>query len=79
MRIITYTFLILIILLGITFAALNSQDVTIHYYLGTRTMPLSFLIAVSFALGCLLAMCVSVWMLLKMKIKIFRLRQQLKG
>ncbi len=78
MRIITYLFLLLIIVLGVSFAILNSSDVTINYYVGLSTLPLSLLVAIVFALGGLLGVLIGFWLLLKVKVKNYRLAQRLK-
>lgn len=78
MRIITYIVLLIVILIGITFAILNPVDVTIHYYIGHRTLPLSLLLVAAFAIGSLLGLFVGFWLLVKIKIKNYRLRQRLK-
>jgi putative membrane protein len=77
-RIFSYIFVILIILLGISFATLNSGTIDINYYIGHRIMPVSLLIAGVFAVGCLLGIMVGLWILLKTKMKNFRLKQKLK-
>jgi len=78
MRIMSYLFLLIIVLIGVTFATLNADKVTIHYYLGSSSMPLSLLLVLVLALGSLLGMIVVFWLLLKVKIKNYRLRQRLK-
>ena len=77
MRIISYFFLLVIVLFGMTFATLNSESVTINYYLGESTLPLSLLLVIVFALGCLVGMVVGFWLLIKSKILNYRLRQRL--
>ncbi len=77
MRIISYFFLIVIILFGMTFATLNSESVTINYYLGQSSMPLSLLLVFAFASGCMVGMVVGFWLLIKAKISNYRMRQQL--
>ena len=77
MRILSYLFLVLIIILGVTFATLNSEIVTIHYYISQRTMPLSMLLVIVFALGCLMGMLAATWFIIKTKMKNYRLRRQL--
>lgn len=46
--------------LGIGFALLNSETVLVHYYVGTRAMPLSLLVlgalVVGLIMGCLSAL-----------------------
>lgn len=50
MRIITSIILLLIIILGITFASINAEPVVVNYYLGSSKLPLSLLLV--FVLGC---------------------------
>ena len=77
MRIISYFFLLVIVLFGMTFATLNSESVTINYYLGQSTLPLSLLLVLVFAFGCLIGMLVGFWLLIKSKLLNYRLRQRL--
>ena len=77
MRIISYFFLLIIIIFGMTFATLNSESVTINYYLGQSSLPLSLLLVLVFALGCFTGMVVGFWLLIKSKILNYRLRQKL--
>lgn len=78
MRIITYLLILIIIILGITFAVLNHTPVTINYYIGQNTLPLSLLLILSFIIGALLGLLVAFWISFKLKIKNYRLRHQLK-
>lgn len=78
MRILTYIILLIIILLGITFATLNHNEVVINYYVGQRSLPLSILLVLSFVAGCVIGLLMSLAILLKLKLKNYRLRQQLK-
>ncbi len=77
MRIISYFFLLIIVIFGMTFATLNSESVTINYYFGQSTLPLSLLLVLVFALGCLIGMIVGIWLLIKAKLLNYRLRQRL--
>lgn len=77
MRIISYFFLLIIVLFGILFGVLNSESVTINYYLGQSTLPLSLLLVLVFALGCLIGMIVGFWLVIKAKLTNYRLKQRL--
>lgn len=77
MRIVSYFFLLIIILFGITFATLNSESVTINYYFDQSTLPLSLLLVLVFAFGCLIGMVVGFWLVIKAKLLNYRLRQRL--
>lgn len=78
MRILSYFFLLIILLLGITFATLNAGVVTVNYYIAHKTMPLSLLLVSVFATGCLLGLLVGLTIVIKLKLKNYRLRQRLK-
>ncbi len=78
MRIITYVLLIAIILLGISFAVLNPDIVNFNYYIGHRAYPLSLLLVMTFVLGCILGLLVGFFLLIKLKIKTYKLQTQLK-
>lgn len=78
MRIITYILLLIVILMGITFAVLNPAAVTIQYYIGQKTISLSLLLVLVFTVGCLVGLLVGCWLLLKVKVKNYHLKQQLK-
>jgi uncharacterized integral membrane protein len=78
MRFFTYLFLILILILGVTFAVLNHEPVKINYYLGEQSLPLSLLLVLSFISGSFLGLCVGLWILFKTKLANYRLQHQLK-
>jgi putative membrane protein len=76
-RIVSYFFLLIIVLFGMAFATLNSESVTINYYFDQSTLPLSLLLVLVFALGCLVGMIVGFWLVIKAKLINYRLRQRL--
>lgn len=78
MRILSYIILLVIIILGISFATLNSSAVTLNYYVGHKTMPLSMLLVSVFATGCLLGILVGLGIVIRLKLKNYRIRQRLK-
>lgn len=78
MRLLSYIFLLIIIVLGVSFATLNSGVVTLHYYLGHKTMPLSLLLVSVFIIGCLLGVLVALGIIIKLKLKNYKTRQRLK-
>lgn len=78
MRFISYLLIIIIVVLGATFAMLNSGNVTLNYYIGQQVLPLSMLLIVFFTAGCLLGLLVGLGMMCSTKIKNYRLQKQLK-
>lgn len=78
MRYVSYIIIIILILLGITFAVLNSDKVTVHYYAGQRDLPLSLLMALSFAIGILFGFLVMLPKIFRHRFNARRLRKKLK-
>lgn len=77
MRIIGYIVLLIVVILGMTFATLNGELVTINYYFGKSTLALSLLLALFFASGCFVGMLSGLWLLIKSKLKCRRVKQKL--
>lgn len=77
MRIVSLFFILVIVIFGMTFATLNSDSVTINYYLGQCSLPVSLLLVLVFAAGCLIGMIAGLWLLVKSKIHGHRLQSRL--
>lgn len=56
MRFFSYVVWVLVLILGFTFACLNIESVTLHYYLGQAALPLSLLLVLTLLLGIILGM-----------------------
>ena len=78
MRIVTYILILLIILLGVTFAGLNAEPVMLNYYVGNAKLPLSLLLVLSLIIGCILSLIASLIVYIRLKTDNHRLRQRLK-
>jgi len=78
MKIITALFFAVIILLGITFACLNAEPVSINYYIGTQSFPLSLLLVLTLGVGSILGLVAGTVIYLKSKAKNRRLKARIK-
>ncbi len=78
MKIISCILAFLILLIGLTFACLNAESVTINYYIGVSQLPLSLLLVLVFSLGSLLGLLFSACVYIKQKRQQLRLKQQIK-
>ncbi len=78
MRILSYLMLLIIMLIGLTFASLNSTVVSFNYYLGTKEIALSLLLVSSFGVGICLGLLAAIFPWLKAKTEVFRIRSRLK-
>jgi lipopolysaccharide assembly protein A len=77
-KIFSYIIVLLIIVLGITFAILNAPPVTVHYYVGVKQMPLSLLLVISFGAGLLISFLVMMLAVIRLKTERRRLRKKLR-
>ncbi len=78
MRIFTYLVLLIIIILGVSFAVLNASDVTLNYYFGTLQLSLSILLVLTLAVGAIIGVLFSLVPLVKLKHKNMRLKAKVK-
>ncbi|MCB1827331.1 MAG: DUF1049 domain-containing protein [Coxiellaceae bacterium] len=78
MRIFSTIFWILIIVLGITFAATNSRSVEIHYYFGKSDVYLPLLLLAELAIGALLGVIAVLPQMIKLKNSLRKTRQKIK-
>lgn len=77
-RYISYIVLIIILIIGISFAILNASPVTVDYYAAKTTLPLSIVIFGSFVLGIIVGILVMLPKWLSARFSIRRLRKQVK-
>lgn len=78
MRIFTVITFIIIILLGLSFAGLNAQQVSINYYVGSANIPLSLSLAITLVSGCLLGLIPCLILYLRLSSTNRRLRRRLR-
>lgn len=74
MRIISSIFMLLIVLVGVSFACLNAQDVAINLYLTQLKLPLSLLLVLVLGLGMLVGYLIIGFKVLRLKRENSRLR-----
>jgi lipopolysaccharide assembly protein A len=77
-KIITYIIILGVIIFGISFAILNAEPVTLHYYLGAQQFPLSLIMILSFSLGLILGLVMMSVILLHLKADKYRLNKKIK-
>jgi len=74
-RIVSYTLLLLIVLMGILFAVLNAQPVKFDFYFGSTEQPLSLIIVVTLILGSLLGILASFGLIVRSRREAARQRR----
>ena len=78
MRFITYAFWILVVLIGVSFAIINSHTVTIHYYVGSVDVYVPLLLLIELAIGALLGIVSMMPKYVKLKNSARKSRQRIK-
>ena len=79
MKIFTYLCALLLILLGVSFSLLNAGTVTVNYLLGSKILPISFLIIISVAIGALFSLFFCMVSLLRQKATTHGLRRKVES
>lgn len=67
-----------VMVLGVSFSILNATPVTLNYYIGTSSLPLSLLLVFVLALGFFLGALVLGFYFVKEKSQVRRLRKKQK-
>ncbi|MBS0290063.1 MAG: LapA family protein [Proteobacteria bacterium] len=78
MRFIGIMLIVILIIIGIAFTALNAQMVEVNYLIGTKQWPLSAILLCCLTLGVLMSVCTMGFSLLKLKAKNKWLETKLK-
>ena len=79
MRIVTLIAVLIILFLGITFAVLNAEVVTINYSFGVGHLPLSLLLIMTLIIGVFLGLACGMTMVFRAKLKQHKLNKQLQS
>lgn len=78
MRIITLLFVILLVVLGAFFSALNSESVKVNYLFGNAELPLAVIVFIALGIGILLTALSLGFRVFWLKLKNKRLNSKLK-
>ncbi|MGD8937349.1 MAG: LapA family protein [Thiogranum sp.] len=78
-RLLGFVFLLTLTVIGLSFAVLNSQPVSLNYYFGTRDVPLSLIVVCALAGGALLGVLAGLAVILRLKAQAGQLRRQLRN
>lgn len=79
MKIIRFIVILFVIILGVSFAILNAEPATIHYYVGSKVLPLSLIMAISFCCGLVLGLLLMGIGVFKAKTEKYHLKKRLKN
>jgi len=71
-------FLVVVLVIAVSFSVINAHDVRLNYYLGELDLPLSFLVVAALILGSILGAMAMVKPILRQKLEIAKLRKEIK-
>ena len=78
MRIISYIFFLILLFVGVVFACLNHQEITVNYFIDEAHLPLSLLLVLVFALGGVIGLLVAGFVVMRQKLENLSLKHKLK-
>lgn len=78
MRLLMMLFYLILILLGVSFAALNANSVQVNFYFTTISMPISVLMTLMLGFGLLLGFLLFLFRYWRLKLENSRIKNQLK-
>ena len=77
-RILVSIILLLVALLGLSFALMNAAPVSLNYYFSSVQAPLSLIVVLSIVVGALLGILAMAGMVLRQKREMARLRKSMR-
>lgn len=77
-RLVDLITIIIIVILGLSFAMLNTAEVQLNYYFGVTSTPLSLLLVIMLLVGAILGALSTFGILLRQRAEIARLRRRTK-
>lgn len=77
-RIIIFTILLLVALVGLSFALINAEMVSLNFYFNSIQAPLSLVMVVSLAIGAVMGVVASLWVVIGLKRELAKMRKSAK-
>ncbi len=78
MRIVMLVFYIILIVIGVSFAALNASSVEVNFYFKTLSMPIAVLMTLMLGIGIIIGFILFISRYWRLKIECRRIRNQLQ-
>jgi putative membrane protein len=75
-RLLTFIFLLLIIVIGLSFTVLNAGEVELNYYFDTTTLPLAAVVLAAIILGSMLGILATLSLVFAVKAKNVKLQRK---
>ncbi len=66
-RLFGFIIMVILVVIGLSFAVLNAEPVMLHYYFGSQEIPLSLIVVGALAIGALFGVLSSLGVVFKLK------------
>ncbi len=60
MRFLRYFLIFIFLIVALSFALLNANPIEVNYYIGISKLPLSLLLVITFAVGCVVGLFITI-------------------
>lgn len=78
-RILTVVFLLILLIVGVSFSSLNSESVELNYYFGTKELPLSLSLVIAIGVGAIFGLLGSLGVIMRLKRQVMKLKKSVKS
>ena len=78
-RLLKVIFLLILLIVGVSFSSWNSGTVELNYYFGTQQLPLSLSLVIAIGFGALFGMFGSLGVIMRLKRQAMKLNKSLKS
>ena len=78
MRVVMVLFYLLLMLRGVSFAALNAGSVQVNFYVTTISMPVSVLMTLMLGMGLLIGFLLFIFRYWRLKVQLNKIKNQLQ-
>ncbi len=78
-RLFKVIFLLILLVVGVSFSSWNSGSVELNYYFGTQQLPLSLSLVIAIAMGAAFGLLGSLGVIIRLKRQVMKLNKNLKS
>ena len=78
-RVLSYLFLLAVLVVSLTFTAINVQSIQINYYVGSQEAPLALVLGATLIIGSILGALVMMRPIMRLKLDSSKLRRSIRS
>lgn len=78
-RLFGFLMMVILVVIGLSFAVLNAEPVPLNYYFGNREIPLSLIVVGAITIGAVFGILASLGVIIKQKAQASGLRKKIRS